>query len=50
MIKMNGYQIQQYPIFSVDPFEPNFRYNLLKGERVVKANLTFDQAMEIAQK
>ena len=50
MISVNGYKLQQYPIFSVDPFEPDFRYNLIKGDRTLRTNLTFDQAMELAQK
>jgi hypothetical protein len=45
MIKIGKYAIRQYPIFSVDPFEPNFRYDLIRGERVVKTNLTFEEAM-----
>jgi len=47
MIKIGEYTIRQYPIFSVDIFEPNFRYDIVKGEKVLRSNLTFDEAVSL---
>jgi hypothetical protein len=47
MIKIGNYEIRPYPIYSTDFENPNFWYDIIKGERVVRRVKSLEEALEL---